>query len=90
MTQTSFNSPLDSGIAVIHSNKLEALSDVVVYWLKEHPLAPLMSQAGFETLPRFFVDDKICQIVLFVHNPCQHYWADIIEDKELLKAKRHR
>jgi len=28
--------------------------------------------------------------VLFVHNPCQHYWADIIEDKELLKAERRR
>ena len=286
MTQTSSNSPLDSGIAVIHSNKLEELSDVVVFWLKEHPLAPLenevflvqsngmgqwlqqslaqnsalgiataikvqlpssfiwtvyravlgaqipkeqllakapltwrlyrllptlMSQAGFEILSRFLVDDKqdrkryqlaeqladlfdqyqvyrsdwlfdwaegrdclrdadgqiqsmpeqqhwqaalwravladlgeaatpfasrasvhtlfmsrieqwerrpagiprriivfglsslpqqalevlaklgkFCQIVLFVHNPCQHYWADIIEDKELLKAERHR
>jgi len=33
---------------------------------------------------------KFCQIVLFVHNPCQHYWADIIEDKELLKAQRRR
>jgi exonuclease V gamma subunit len=55
MTQKSANSPLDSGIAVIYSNNLEALNDV-----------------------------------LFVHNPWQHYWADIIEDKELLKAKRHR
>jgi exodeoxyribonuclease V gamma subunit len=33
---------------------------------------------------------KFCQIVLFVHNPCRHYWADIIEDKELLKAERRR
>lgn len=33
---------------------------------------------------------KFCQIVLFVHNPCRHYWADIIEDKDLLKAKRRR
>ena len=33
---------------------------------------------------------KFCQIILFVHNPCQHYWADIIEDKELLKAERRR
>lgn len=33
---------------------------------------------------------KFCQILLFVPNPCRYYWADIIEDKELLKAERHR
>ncbi|WP_213997031.1 exodeoxyribonuclease V subunit gamma [Arsukibacterium sp.] len=31
-----------------------------------------------------------CQILLAVHNPCQHYWADIISEKELLRAERHR
>ncbi|WP_240732350.1 MULTISPECIES: exodeoxyribonuclease V subunit gamma [Dyella] len=32
-----------------------------------------------------------CQIFLVVANPCRHYWADIIEDRELLRAdqKRH-
>lgn len=31
-----------------------------------------------------------CQVLLAVHNPCQHYWADIISEKELLRAERHR
>ncbi|MEY3289885.1 MAG: hypothetical protein RLZZ419_2127 [Pseudomonadota bacterium] len=44
MTETSHKTPLDSGIAVIHSNKLEELGDVVEYWLREHPLAPLENE----------------------------------------------
>lgn len=46
-----------------------------------------LPQQSLEVLAKL---GKFCQIVLFVHNPCQHYWADIIEDKELLKAQRHR
>lgn len=32
------------------------------------------------------------QVLLFVHNPCRHYWTDIIEDRELLRIEqaRHR
>ncbi len=32
------------------------------------------------------------QVLMFVHNPCRHYWADIIEDRELLRIEqaRHR
>ena len=33
---------------------------------------------------------RCCQVVLCVHNPCQHYWADIIEHKELLRAASRR
>ncbi len=46
-----------------------------------------LPQQSLEALAKL---GKFCQIVLFIHNPCQHYWADIIEDKELLKAERHR
>ncbi|MCQ8103143.1 exodeoxyribonuclease V subunit gamma [Methylomonas sp. SURF-2] len=50
---------------------------------------------GLSSLPRQSLEvlaslGKFCQIVLFVHNPCRHYWADIIEDKDLLKAQRRR
>jgi exodeoxyribonuclease V gamma subunit len=50
---------------------------------------------GLSTLPQQALEvlakiARFCQVVLFVHNPCQHYWADIIEDKELLKAERQR
>jgi exodeoxyribonuclease V gamma subunit len=46
-----------------------------------------LPQQSLEVLAKL---GKLCQIVLFVHNPCRHYWADIIEDKELLKAERRR
>ena len=46
-----------------------------------------LPQQSLEVLAKL---GKFCQIVLFVHNPCQHYWADIIEDKDLLKAERRR
>ncbi|AEF99838.1 exodeoxyribonuclease V subunit gamma [Methylomonas methanica] len=46
-----------------------------------------LPQQSLEVLAKL---GTFCQIVLFVHNPCQHYWADIIEDKELLKAQRKR
>ena len=44
MTETNHTNPLDNGIAVIHSNKLEELGSVVEYWLREHPLAPLENE----------------------------------------------
>ena len=30
------------------------------------------------------------QVMVFVHNPCRHYWADIIEDRDLLRIERPR
>lgn len=30
------------------------------------------------------------QILVCVHNPCKHYWADIVPDKDLLRAQHHR
>ncbi len=51
---------------------------------------------GISSMPRQFLEAlhglaKYCQILIFVHNPCRHYWADIIEDRDLLpmKAPRH-
>ncbi|MFP4683813.1 MAG: exodeoxyribonuclease V subunit gamma [Ectothiorhodospira sp.] len=33
---------------------------------------------------------RFTQVLLCVHNPCRHYWADIIADKDLLRAPRRR
>jgi len=30
------------------------------------------------------------QVLMCVHNPCEHYWANIIADKDLLRAERIR
>jgi len=33
---------------------------------------------------------RISQVLMLVTNPCRHYWADIIEDRELLMAEQRR
>lgn len=33
---------------------------------------------------------RYSQILLLATNPCRHYWADIIEDRELLRAEHRR
>jgi exodeoxyribonuclease V gamma subunit len=43
-----------------------------------------------QTLEALTALGRVCQVFLLVTNPCRHYWADIIEDRELLKADRHR
>ncbi|WP_148252870.1 exodeoxyribonuclease V subunit gamma [Aidingimonas lacisalsi] len=43
-----------------------------------------------QTLEALAVMAQVSQVVLCVHNPCQHYWADIIEHKDLLRAERRR
>ncbi|GGY44180.1 RecBCD enzyme subunit RecC [Bacterioplanes sanyensis] len=50
---------------------------------------------GVSSLPRQALEalsvlSRFSQIVLCVHNPCQYFWADIISDRELLKAERKR
>jgi exodeoxyribonuclease V gamma subunit len=43
-----------------------------------------------QTLEALAALSRCCQVVLCVHNPCQYYWADIIEHKDLLRASRYR
>ena len=43
-----------------------------------------------QTLEALTALGRVCQVLLLVTNPCRHYWADIIEDRELLKAAQHR
>ncbi|WP_203141020.1 exodeoxyribonuclease V subunit gamma [Marinobacter mangrovi] len=50
---------------------------------------------GLSSLPQQTLDvlsalGRCCQVILCVHNPCQYHWADIIEDKDLLRAERQR
>ncbi|XRD90884.1 exodeoxyribonuclease V subunit gamma [Dyella nitratireducens] len=33
---------------------------------------------------------RYSQVLLLVTNPCRHYWADIIEDRELLRTEHRR
>jgi len=43
-----------------------------------------------QTLEALTALSRHSQILLLVANPCRHYWADIIEDRELLKASQRR
>lgn len=47
---------------------------------------------GVSALPQQVLEalaflSEYCQVVLFVHNPCEQYWADLVEDKHLLEAE---
>lgn len=54
---------------------------IVVFGLSSLPQQTL---EALTTLARF------SQVLLVVANPCRHYWADIIEERELLKARQRR
>ena len=50
---------------------------------------------GISSLPRQSLEvlaalARWTQILLCVHNPCEHYWADIVADQDLLRAAHRR
>ena len=49
-----------------------------------------MSSLPQQTLEALTALARFSQVMLLVANPCRHYWADIIEDRELLKASQRR
>lgn len=49
-----------------------------------------ISSLPLQTLEALAAISPYTQILLAVHNPCQHYWADIIADQDLLKATHKR
>ena len=49
-----------------------------------------MSSLPQQTLEALTALSRFSQVMLLVANPCRHYWADIIEDRELLRASQRR
>jgi exodeoxyribonuclease V gamma subunit len=50
---------------------------------------------GISSLPRQAVEvlaamARWTQVLMCVHNPCAHYWADIVADQDLLRSQRSR
>ncbi|MBF0213869.1 MAG: exodeoxyribonuclease V subunit gamma [Magnetococcales bacterium] len=48
---------------------------------------------GITSLPRQSVEvlvvlSRWTQVVMYVHNPCQYFWADIVPERELLRGGR--
>ncbi|WP_459207714.1 exodeoxyribonuclease V subunit gamma [Pseudomonas sp. MLB6B] len=56
-------------------------SRVIVFGISSLPAQVLHALAG---LSRF------TQVLLCVHNPCRHHWADIVADKDLLRREYRR
>ncbi len=58
---------------------------LIIFGISALPQQALEALAGLS---------RHCQILMLVQNPCRHYWADIVEDKQLLRRqldnrKRH-
>ncbi|MBY5990981.1 exodeoxyribonuclease V subunit gamma [Ferrimonas balearica] len=75
------------------------LHDQVVAKLRQGPLPTGLPRRivvfGISTLPAQMIEvlaalGEHSQILLCVQNPCQHFWGDIIEQKDLLRAQMAR
>lgn len=49
-----------------------------------------MSQIPLTTLQALAALSKHSQVILAIPNPCQYYWGDIMDGRELLNARRRR
>ena len=81
------------GRADLHQRFLQKTEDLQ----GERPAAlpPRVIVFGVSSLPKQVLEalqavSSLCQVLLFVHNPCRHFWADIIEDRELLRIEHAR
>jgi exodeoxyribonuclease V gamma subunit len=79
--------------AAVHSRFLTAIDA-----LAERPagLARRVSVFGLSSLPRQSLEvlqkiSRFSQVLLCTHNPCEHYWADILSGKDHARraARRH-
>lgn len=49
-----------------------------------------ISSLPAQTLEALSALSRFCQVLLCVHNPCRHHWADIVADKDLLRHEYRR
>jgi exodeoxyribonuclease V gamma subunit len=84
--------PLAQSRAGIHSRFLQALAE-----RDEAPsgLPRRISVFGLSSLPEQVLEAlsamaRFSQVMLYVQNPCQHYWGDVVEDKDLLRYEARR
>ncbi len=81
------------GRADLHHNFLERVR--ALNGQRPGDLPPRVIVFGISSLPRqvletLYAVSSMCQVLLFVHNPCRYFWADIIEDRELLRIEHAR
>ncbi|MBP6018421.1 MAG: exodeoxyribonuclease V subunit gamma [Burkholderiaceae bacterium] len=84
----------DSGRAAVHANFMLSVNN----WTEPHRPAGLPRRLvvfGISALPRQSLEvlaalSRWTQVLMCIHNPCQHYWADIVPDKDLLRSAQSR
>lgn len=83
----------DGGRAAVH----EAFLERARTWRGPRPagLPRRVLVFGISSLPRQSLEvlevlARWSQVLMCVHNPCEHYWADIVTGKDLLRAGRSR
>jgi exodeoxyribonuclease V gamma subunit len=82
----------DSGRATVHSLFVEASErgQAPAGRLPRRVVLFGISALPYQTLQAVAALSRYTQVLLAVPNPCQFYWGDIIEGRELLKAERKR
>ena len=84
----------DTGRAAVHAAFMQAAAE----WPEGSRPVGLPRRVmvfGISALPRqslevLAVIARWTQVLMCVHNPCKHYWADIVADRDLLRATRAR
>ncbi len=83
---------IHSSRAAVHPRFIQAMQN-----LQQAPagLPRRIIVFGISSLPAQMVEalaaiSRFSQVMLCVHNPCQFHWADIVEDKQLLRHEYRR
>ena len=94
MSHTQGEAGLASSRATVHARFLEACQGLDATsrppGLPRRVIVFGISSLPAQTLEALAAMARVSQVLLCVHNPCRHYWADIIEHKDLLRAERKR
>lgn len=86
--------PAGQGRAAVHDAFLHA-AEAWPEELRPPGLPRRVLVFGISALPRQSLEvlavlARWSQVLMCIHNPCEHHWADIVADKDLLRATRSR
>ncbi|MCD9472974.1 exodeoxyribonuclease V subunit gamma, partial [Photobacterium phosphoreum] len=94
VSRTGLAALVNSGRAAVHAQFMCAISDLPD---NQQPacLPRRIVVFGISALPRQSLEvlaalSRWTQVLMCIHNPCEHFWADIVPDKDLLRASQSR
>src|SRR5690606_27748150 len=77
----------------VHQRFMQAVAG----WAGDPPagLPRRLAVFGISSLPQQSLEvlgalARWMQVLMCVHNPCEHDWSHVVADKDLLRAQRHR